>query len=117
MPDNKDEHINDRKVRRLVERQKSGRAVPLGTALKLCPYRTLLALPGTPLSPATRPTCVVACLGFVPEDFSDRMRADILRALRQGEIVGLVANRAELRDYAKREIMLALAQPFPFAEH
>jgi hypothetical protein len=45
------------------------------------------------------------------------MRADILRALRHGEIVGLVANRAELRDYAKREIMLALAQPFPFAEH
>jgi hypothetical protein len=47
----------------------------------------------------------------VPEDFSDQMRADIISALRAGEIVRLISNRAELRDYARREIALAFGTP------
>jgi hypothetical protein len=48
------QRASDRKVRKLVEREKRGRPVTLGDALKLCPYRTLLALPGTPLTPSTQ---------------------------------------------------------------
>jgi hypothetical protein len=39
------------------------------------------------------------------------MRADILTALRSQKVVRLMANNRELRDYAKREILLALANP------
>jgi hypothetical protein len=32
------------------------------------------------------------------------MRTDIIEALDQGEVVPLIANRRDLRDYAKREL-------------
>jgi hypothetical protein len=57
------------------------------------------------------PDVIVGALGFVPEDFSDTMRAGIVAAQRARKIVRLISNRAELRDYAKREIALALAHP------
>ncbi len=98
---------NDHKVRRLIAHPNGGN-VPLADILRLCPYRSLLARLDRPLAPDVLPTVIVAALGFVPEDFSDQMRTDIIAAIRQGEIVGLVSNSAELRDYAKREIALAM---------
>jgi hypothetical protein len=102
------QRTNDRKVRQLIARQKRGHPATIPEVMKLCRYRSLLVRSGISLTPDTRPTCVVAALGFVPEDFSDRMRTDILTALHAGEVVMLVANRAELRNYAKREIALAM---------
>jgi hypothetical protein len=75
----------------------------------LCPFRSLLA--AGRVSPDDRPTTFVAILGFEAEAFSPRMRADILAELRAGSMVLLISNKPELRDYAKRELTLALATP------
>lgn len=104
----------DRKVRRLIARK--GPAIALADAFKLCPYRTLLGFhrpPHDPLTPGhvDQATQFVAVLGFVAEDFSERMRNDVLAELRRGSVVLLGSNRAELRDHAKREILLALSLP------
>jgi hypothetical protein len=57
------------------------------------------------------PQCFIGCLGFMPEDFSDRMRSSILAELRAGRTVLLLANSAAVRDYAKREITLVMTPP------
>lgn len=104
----------DQQVRLLVDRQKRGEPTSLTEVVELCPYQTVFGLPlGTAPETVNRvvPDVVIAALGFVPEDFSDRMRTDIIAALRAGKVVRLVSNRAELRDYAKREITLAFASP------
>jgi hypothetical protein len=101
----------DRRVRQLIARHKPA---TLAEILPLCPYQTLLGpLRDIPPDLASNivPDVVVAVFGFVPEDFSDQMRADIISALRAGEIVRLISNRAELRDYARREIALAFGTP------
>jgi hypothetical protein len=45
---------------------------------------------------SAQPTAVFAALGFEPEDFSERMRGDIIAHLSRGESVLVVSNRAEL---------------------
>jgi hypothetical protein len=102
---------NDAQVRKLIERMNRGGYTPsMAEVMAVCPYRSILAQATTEaerdggyvaLGP---PSCVVTVLGFTPEDFSPAMRADIEAALEQGDTVLLTANRAELRDYAKREL-------------
>lgn len=96
------------RVKALINRSKRGKPMRLAEVLAVCPYRTLFGPVGYILTEDTVPTAVVAALGFVPEDFSERMRADICATIAAGGVVGLVSNSAELRDYAKREIALAL---------
>src|SRR4051794_6171765 len=98
--------MSEIEVKRLIERSRSS-GVSLSDLAKVCPYRTLLAA-REPLTPATTPTVVVAALGFVPEDFSDKMRTDIMAEIGRGGVVMLISNSRELRDYAKREIALML---------
>jgi hypothetical protein len=99
----------DRKVRKLIA---SGRKPTGAEVVKLCPYRSLLAGPGVPLSIDSVPTTVVAVVGgLADEGFSDRMRGDIIAALLRGEVVLLLATKRKLRDYAQREIQLAMTAP------
>jgi hypothetical protein len=100
-------------VRLLIKRQGRGERISLGDLLRVCPFQTLLARNDimATLTPERRPDRVVAALGFKPEDFSERMRGDVLADLHAGRVVLLVSNRAELRDYAKRELGLAMTTP------
>jgi hypothetical protein len=105
---------HDRKVRRLISQIRRGKPATLRQVYQVCPYHTVLGVPLHIPPEAARdvpPDVFVAVLGFFPEDFSERMRADILTALRSQKVVRLMANNRELRDYAKREILLALANP------
>jgi hypothetical protein len=105
------DRANDRKVRRLSARGRHGKPATWWEIFKVCPYRTLLFSPECRPDLSAPPHCLVGCLCFAAEDFSDRMRADILSELRAGRTVLLLANNAAVRDYAKREIMLALTEP------
>src|SRR5436305_3805954 len=58
-------------------KQKRTGAISFDEVLAVCPYRSLLGPIGY-LHPDATPSASVAVLGFVPEDFSDEMRADIL---------------------------------------
>jgi len=100
----------DRKVKRMLARMDRGQDVPFEEVFAACPYRTLLGASGT-LHPDARPSATVAVLGFVPDDFCDQLRADILNDLRAGRVVALISNSSDLRDYAKREIVLAMSEP------
>jgi hypothetical protein len=103
------ERERDRRVRRLMA---CGRTPSLGEVMDLCLFRSLLAYDRqlNPADIAATTTCAVV-LGFTAEDLTAEMRADILRDLRAGRMVLLLSNKRELRDYAKREIGLALATP------
>jgi len=98
----------DRKVRQLIARSKRGQEITRSEILAVCPYTSLLAARRFGL---TEPTMFVAALGFEPENFSDRLRADILNAMANGETVLLVSNSREVRDHAKAEILLSCATP------
>lgn len=96
----------DRKVRKLIERMKSGRPVSLSEVAPLCPYTSLIGPDG--ITAESTPSACAVVLGFVPEDFSCEMRSDIKRDLSAGHIVLLMSNNRVLRDHAKRDIAMAL---------
>ena len=81
------------------------RARDLGEAFRLCPFRTLL---GT-TDPDRPPNHVFAALGGTPEPIAGETLAELAAALQAGGVVLLLATSRELRDYAKREILLAAA--------
>jgi hypothetical protein len=121
-PDPDAEARRDREVRRLIEQQKRRGSFPMVAAVKVFPYRTLLAPPpGAPLRPQVffppigdavpEIAGVAVSLGFVPQDFSAAMRERILVSLRDGYSILLIGNNATLRDHGKREIALALREP------
>jgi hypothetical protein len=105
----------DRRVRKLMARRGVGRPPSLGEVMYLCPFRSLLAdsvlRPGLSADDLSAVTAAVVLLGFVPDDFSAEMRADILGELGAGGVVLLVSNSEALRDHAKGEILLALVPP------
>jgi hypothetical protein len=54
--------------------------------------------------------CTIAVLGCEPEPLSQEMLADALAVLEAGQVVLLISDNRELRDFAKREIA-AMAGP------
>jgi hypothetical protein len=71
---------HDRQVKQIIRRIGRGERPPSMAVLwPLCPYRTVLfTTPDPSRLPDTPPSVVAVCLGFAPEDFSHRMRADII---------------------------------------
>ena len=98
---------NARRVRRLIRQFQRGQAIARSDIIACCPYRTLFSRPG--VDPTDRPITIVTALGHTAEDFSHRMRADIVAAVHRGEPVLLISNSRAVRDHAKSELMLALA--------
>jgi|SRR3954454_20260062 hypothetical protein len=78
---------------------------------RLCPFRTLLGPLGEvsiDTLKARRPDAVSAVLGFTPEDLEPTVLDAIVGQLKAKRLVLLVSNQRDLRDYAKREILLAV---------
>jgi hypothetical protein len=103
--------VRDRRVRKLIERARAGRAASLAEHLAVCPYRTLLTPPGVTARPDMRADGVSAVLGFEVADFTAEVRDGIVADLRAGRVMLLIANDAVLHDFAKAEVYRALYQP------
>jgi hypothetical protein len=91
-----------------------GRRLNWADLMEQCPFRTLL---GDGIPPgATLETmlpfigCTIGVLGGAPEPLTADVMRDALEVISQGKLVLLVSDRADLRDYAKREIA-AMAGP------
>ena len=86
----------------------------LPEVLARCPYRTVFGPGGAGVTAENwnmrmpMPTRVLAVLGGTPEPISPRTMREIVQAVRAGQTVMLLADRADLRDYAKREIAAML---------
>jgi hypothetical protein len=83
------------------------RDATLGDVVKLCPFRTLL---GRGVTANSIPSMTVAVLGGDPEPISREWMKEIVATLQDGGTVEILSDRADLRDYAKREIR-AMATP------
>lgn len=101
---------NYRRIRKLLKRMNRGETVVWGELLDLCPYQTVFGVEGmtSEIANTVRPDAIIGVFGSTPDDFSTKMREEIVATIRAGKVVRLISNKAELRDYAKREISLAL---------
>lgn len=80
-----------------------------------CPFRSIIGIaapsPNRPLDQLISPLAhAIAVLGGDPEPISSDTMAELVAAIRAGDSVLLMSDRADLRDYAKREI-LAMVNP------
>ena len=95
-------------------RQRRYPAIPRTWAetLKRCPHRTIIAgrvRHGT-VDLLPPPLRVLAVISGDPTPLNSAMMAEIVASGQAGETVMILSDRADLRDYAKREI-LALVLP------
>ncbi len=96
-------------------REQRGPAVPKtwAEAFDRCPFRTIIGVCPphraiTDLLPQL--SHAIAMLGGDPTPISPAMMAEIVASVQAGGAVLILSDRADLRDYAKREI-LAMALP------
>lgn len=84
--------------------------------LARCPYRTLIGrhedgvAATTPSDLLPRLSHTIALLGGDVEPIASATMAEIVTSIRAGGTVLLVADRADIRDYAKREILAMAGQ-------
>jgi hypothetical protein len=81
----------------------------LGEIMDSCPFSSLIGRdipPGSTLdSVGHRIGCTVAVMGGQPEPLNAEMIASAVETLLSGRIVMVLSDRADLADYAKREIV------------
>jgi hypothetical protein len=101
----------DRKVRWLIAQQKCGQTLNLHDIFEVYRFRTVLGPLGEVSKDtlkARRPDAVTAVLGFTPEDIEPQVLKAVVGQLKAKRLVLLLSNQRVLRDYAKREILLAV---------
>lgn len=88
-----------------------------GETLERCPFRTLIgigswsgSMDALLANALPKLAYTVAVLGGDPEPINSETMAEIVTSIQAGRCVLLISDRADLRDYAKREI-LAMALP------
>jgi hypothetical protein len=77
-----------------------------------CPHRVVLNIDGPiMLDDSVEVSGMMTVIGNCPAAFSDRMREQVVEALRDGLVVLLLANTGELLHHAIAVIKLELAPP------
>jgi len=93
-----------------------GNAFTLPEVMARCPYRTVFGSAGPGVTARNwharmpMPSCIIAVLGGEPVPISAETMAEIIAILSAGDSVMILADRADLRDYAKREIAALAGQ-------
>lgn len=98
------------KFRRAVA---AGEPVSLAQAAKVLPFRSLLGngRADDPRGMWARIESGIVVLGGDPEPLNEFMIAEVVAVLRRGGVVLLLSDRAECRDFAKREILAMAGAP------
>lgn len=96
-------------VRQFMRKAKTGHPITFKDAYDICPYRTLIGMPPCTVESLTER--VGGALALVenvsPEPLRASEVAELVRTIATGRSVLLVAMRADTRDYARAQIIMA----------
>jgi hypothetical protein len=96
----------------LLARHRKGERLTWEEMQRACPHRVVLNLDGpVMLDDSVEVSAMIAVIGNCPAAFSDRMREQVVEALRDGLVVLVLANSVELLHHAIAVIELELAPP------
>ena len=88
-----------------------GDTVTLRDAFDACQFRSLLGTGGDTNEMMSRLGCAIAVFGGAPEPLASEMMENAVAQIAAGRVVLLLSDRADLRDYAKREILAMAGRP------